>query len=500
MGLVFDAATRKSVSKQMIALPLQNNAIDSMLDSINEEKAVNDNIDGGNDVFYENYAGLVSNNEIERSLKDGVLAGTFVEADIENAIDRADPNLFYPVAPATPNPDYVPFICPEVNGGNATTAASYEYNAGPPAKGVLLCNEATSSPAGNGIENLSTVIQTGFAHAGAATTLTGNYLVGNTTITTVAALTLGQYVLVAGSGHSMLCVVLSVVGGFTYNIYVVCESTGTIVAGGAVSHSWTGFTEPERTSLTATVPTYQDLMGALTTVGLNSLVERVNTWEVVIAAQRVQLVANDDPNHTVEVTAEIASIDVLKIALDNWLALVGGAKFSNVNLASLSLLSSNRRAANPARIAETITALGGVTRTGVNTYAPTGVVDDLYYQRYVYLDVRINMVFGSLRKSRNANKGTANLTYTKGNNTFLESEYAGALATSKISANADGSVRIALEDATQFLIADNVYVLSESVAEIAATIQNKSGNVLTLNVSIPGTMTVRDLTRVVKEL
>lgn len=234
---------------------------------------------------------------------------------------------------------------------------------------------------------------------------------------------------------------------------------------------------------------------------LAALEAAVNDWELWLTDQKTALQSNTDPTQTTEIAAAIADIDLSLAEIATWEALPDYDVDGKVDDSGLQILDDEATRRNgfiPTRIAEIEARLGDVTQNPDGSIASQS---GLYAGRYINLDLRINLAEGVLSKQTGLELGkrvqTENIANNNDTLTYLNDS---VLKASKLAQDADGTNVIEVEDGSLFSISDSVYVVSDTQAEISATISNISSNTITLDTTIPSTMTVSDVARLLKEV
>lgn len=513
MPVTFNAADRKAISRRVVKIPNERNAF--LQAQTNATQAASDfaAVDHGNLQYYNFYAGIVSNYETERQNINGYQSGTFNETDIQNSAARSTGNLFFPTVPpaalADINNFLNPKIIPQVNG-NSSPALPTAY----PCETLLISNPASaSSPSGNGISEISTIIQSGFSDGGGATTLSGAYTIGSTTVTLTATIGAvpGNRILVQNGSNSFIAVVLAVSGlGLNLTIYPITNPSSSMPSG-AVSRAFSGFTQPERQTLVAATPALQDILNGLSTTGSNSLLGLVNSWRTALTNEQTAITANEE-NRPTQIGQNSTAFTQVNNTLTNtglWLALSNtgvGGKFDNGSLTTLVGYTATRNAFFATRIPQIAADLGSVVDNGDGTFTFGTSDTDMYYQRYKLLNVRINRAYGSLTRSVKLGSSNSILGELISNDNYLENTYHNAPSASsnrmiatKFTKDSDGTNIIQVESIADFASGDTVYIISETMPEISGVgISYVAQNIMTLNINVPLGYNKSDLARIYK--
>lgn len=508
MAIVFDADSRKAISRRVLKIPQENESFDLMMANMTAAADTYSKVDAGNKVFFDNYLSIVDSYEAEAVLKVGSQYSTFAdwEDEILKAGHRDPTNFFFPTVAPFHMYNY-PQVVGECNGEPISyPTAGYEFRASD-TSGLLDCIPSTVSPSGDGIAQIIGILTVGFSYGASGTSLSAGYTVGSGSMAVVntSGFVAGQLILAAGGASSgifsLTAITPTVPPAGVLTVYEVSPPSGDLPLASSVVESFAGFTEAERLSGVATNPLYQDILSYLEGSVGNGLLARVNEWLLLLNAQLVALSSNSEVRaaQVAQNTAAAAEINTLVGDLTAWLAIPGLTKFSDANLTVLSGYASTRASGLAGRATQIATALGGVQDLS-GSFGPTGAADAIYYKRYQLLDTRLNIVYGSLMKAITSTASMGVVSDLKNNNLFLQAEYDAALKVSKLAKDAEGTFYVTIEDGSDFSNGDNVYIVSEEVAEMAATIQNKSGNVVKLNVVVPATYKVEDLARILREV
>lgn len=169
---------------------------------------------------------------------------------------------------------------------------------------------------------------------------------------------------------------------FTLDIIVRVPPSGTIAAGADVEDSFTGFTDGERITKTASDPNLQPLMDGL----ISSLEGLINDRLSRLSEQLTALGANDDPDATTEISTATTEATDSQTFLNNYLL---STDISDTGLSSLSTERGTRTTFLTTRLSEILAAY-------------TGQTEDYYEQRYQTANNRGNTQRGTLREQANA--------------------------------------------------------------------------------------------------
>jgi hypothetical protein len=169
-------------------------------------------------------------------------------------------------------------------------------------------------------------------------------------------------------------------------IEVLVAPSGTIPAGQSLD-SFSGFTNGERATKTASDPDLQPLMDYL----VLQLQTAINSRIANLTSQLIPIAANQDPDGVAELTQATTDVNASKSFLTNYLI---STNISDFGLGQLSSERSTRTTQANTRISQ-ITA------------AYTGRTENYYDKRYSFANNRANTARGSLRLQKNSEAGAA---------------------------------------------------------------------------------------------
>lgn len=179
-------------------------------------------------------------------------------------------------------------------------------------------------------------------------------------------------------------------------IEVLVPPTGSIAAG-AQLEAFTGFTNAERTTKTASDAQLQPLMNYL----VAQLQAKINSRIASLNLQLPAIAANLDPDGTAQLTQATTDVNTSKTFLTNYLI---STNISNSGLGTLSTERSQRTTQANTRVGQIVAAFTGQTKNYFN-------------ERYNFANNRGNTARGSLRLQKNAEQASqtsANFAATLG--------------------------------------------------------------------------------------
>ena len=252
-----------------------------------------------------------------------------------------------------------------------------------------------------------------------------------------------------------------------------------------------------------------------------SLITEVNNWKAFLQATTPVIVTTDtDTGRQTQNNTSIADVANAIAQIDIWLAYAtfdtthGQTTCAGFNSYNVNLLDPTKfRAGELLVIKNEITArLSFIPTRAAQINANLGsVVQDLstgnitsssgfYGDRMSILNLRLNLMNGSLRKVEGLKLGEKAQDEAVNSNANAASVYGSVMKVSAFRAPATGISTIHVKDATGFSVSNSVYVISDTQAEIPATIVAISGNAITLSVNIPAKYRQNENARIYKEL
>jgi hypothetical protein len=221
-----------------------------------------------------------------------------------------------------------------------------------------------------------------------ASSLTGVSTTLDVTDTASMTFTIGDYFVVKSITDSAVVKVTSVTPTgtpppytFTLGIQVIVPPTGTLVSASDLI-TFSGFTNGERTTKTASLAYLQNVMDGL----IVQLTAHLNARKARIVEQVAALGANEDPDAVAAISAATTAANNASAFITSYLI---STDISNTGLGSLSSERGSRTTQLNSRV------------TAINT-AYTGQTENYYNQRYDTANNRGNTQRGTLRAKSNA--------------------------------------------------------------------------------------------------
>lgn len=224
----------------------------------------------------------------------------------------------------------------------------------------------------------------------------------------------------------------------------------------------------------------------------------VTEWKTLINSQISALTLQNDtnsPNVTQNLVALTNANNILT-AINAWQASPVAPPSSLIALipARLTYLAT--------RVTQISSSLGSVIDNGNGTYSDGGT-NSSYYNRYKWLDVRINKLTGSLNRYYATSSTSGAINTLLANNTALAGDYSAFFNTAQIIID-DGSDIITVSSTSGFSNGDSITVISESNSPgLSGTIVGIPGpQTMKLSFSVPTSYLTNqtDLARIYKEI
>jgi hypothetical protein len=239
---------------------------------------------------------------------------------------------------------------------------------------------------------------------------------------------------------------------------------------------------------------------------LNNMKTAVNALLTFVTTEAGLIVTTDKsaPNQA-QNAAAVSNINTVLIpALNTWIALsdfessgAGPSKMHSTQMTALSTALSNRSTFIATRIGQLNTTLGTITQN-VTDGSVTG--SGLYFTRYNFLVLRLNLLSGSLSQLSGAKSASAAQTNVSASIKSAANTYGSILPTTALAANANGTPSINVVDSSKYSIGDTVYVMADDQVELQRAVKSISGKMITLNDVVPAKYTISSAARLYKDL
>lgn len=259
---------------------------------------------------------------------------------------------------------------------------------------------------------------------------------------------------------------------------------------------------------------------------LTDIVTAIGDWKTFLIAEKALILTTDtDAARQAQNDTAIADIDNTISILDTWTAFddwdttttlpsgSGGtacaafaamfsseftvSKLRDTELQTIKDEITARASFITVRIAEITTNLGSVGQN-LSTGEINASGSGLYDGRFKAINVRLNLLGGSLNKKLGIIKAQDAQDAQKATNDSAASLYDSVMKVSLLRAPASNSGTIHVLDASSFSISDTVYIVAEDQLELTGTILNISGNTVFLDFNIPAKYTHNNRSRLYK--
>lgn len=497
MPLSFTPQQRLDITRRQLNIVQENTAFASTTTNLTAEKTKLLNVDSANAVFYNAQTLRVGAYEGEVRAMNGTIPATYTDGTIspyaagDMSTSAKTPGsagaIFFPTSPIYEF--FPPKVIDAVNGYFHPVGTDPRYE----------LNILTNADPTKGLVDIIFRLDNGVSGSGSTTT-TDSIPAGPVSNLSLLVLSStgfspGQLIYISGGGSGIYKVNTVADGTHVSIDSVVPTLTG--ISSGNLTGTAAAFTNSERETLTS--GTYQEILTNIT----NLIFSLIGEWEGKIDTQITKLGLNNETRATQvgQNSAALADVNNTKSIISAWHALPNtgvGAKYTSTGLAPISAEIAARQSFIPTRVTQIATALGNVAQTG-NTFS--GVVGSPYYERYKWLNIRINKATGSARRYFAADDGIGFLAILSDNNTAVKNEYDAYFLTKAITAN-DGSTILQIKDVIGLSVGDTVTAVSETqpeanraIIEIMGTTQLRLDKPLS-NSYVVGT----DLPRIFKTL
>lgn len=510
MPISFTDEEKATISRRQVNIASENEAYQSQIATIDDITAKLLKVDEANDKFYSYYNNQVSRYEQEARLMDGKISDVYSNQDVIDAGISPTQAPFYPISGVTGYTKLIPLISDGIYTNNKVKGRFHHTGVDPQYEQSILSSPSNYS----GIVELENFLSNGISGAIAASTTTtaGSPAIPAGSIT-------GFVINVSSSTNFTINDLVYINKGSASGIYIVTsKASGQLTissilpsligisagTGTTVDNTVSGFSSGERQSLTH--GTYQEILTNLTTNGIGILVA---AWETNLDNQVIELNANDDERQTqkTQISAAIADINNSKNVIDLWQLLSdtgANGKYTSGELAYIMTELTSRTSYISTRIVEIESALGVDTNQSLiqssEDYTATDTTNR-YYQRYKWLNARINKGTGSLRRYYSLLQSKENVNKFIDSNNSILADYNQYFTTKQIVFLADEDPIIQVKDISGISVGDQVHVITDTQPAVRRVVMEIMGtNQIRLDSSVPNTYQVVDLARLYKEL
>lgn len=500
MSISFTPEQRKAITRRRLNITTENAAFATTGASFDDQAKKLLEVDNGNAGFYNFYDNQVKQYEAEGRAINGTISDAYLNSDIQAAAENPTIPPFFPVVLPVAYTRMIPLIQDgtftnnKVKGWFYPTGldASYEFNIlqnANPALGILNLINLLNV----GISGSASGMATGSLPAG---TVAGYVLLASST----AGFAAGNVAFIGNAGGSGYYRIDSIATNVSFTITsIIPSASGTGAPNLTTSYT---FSSGERQSLTSS--NFPELLNTIA----SSLFTQVANWETKVNSQLAALNLNDDGRSAQKTQKDAAKVDnnAAKGTIDAWQALpatgVTGRSTSG-SVAPILSRANLRLVYGAARITQIEVALG---TTGANAIIQSGETfsspdkTNVYYQRYKWLNARINRASGSFRRYYIALSSKNYTTQLAADNMAVAEGYDEFFVVKRITF-IDTTPIVMLDNLVGISAGDTVKIVSETQPEIQRVVIRLLGtNQLQLDSLIPNTYITDDIARLFKEL
>ena len=468
-------AERIEISKKIIDIPLQNAAFDNIKANLDANLIKITNEDNANKSLMDNNTAFIDPYQSELTQLDGNARTVLVEQDVVDGAQKIKQNYFFPNDNQVSLPNVPDGIWKFLAPFSGSIAIGKNYTEAFPTTGNIKEQDKIDT-----VNAQITIIEAAIA----GTRSTG---------------------LECSEDASGSC------AGETsppQTTQITCEADGGV---------WTPSGGPDSYSPEAVIQQ-----------ALIDIVAAVNDWKSFMLAEKALILTTDtDTGRQADNDSAIAEIDASVAVLDSWLLYDdwdtttvlpsgsgGTACTAFAAMVAANFVASKLRAAELQEITDEITGReivisNRITQLNTNLGSvgqdlSTGEINasgsGLYDNRYKAINVRLNLLGGSLNKKLGNARGQDAQDAQKATNASAAALYNSVMKVSIMKAPASNTGTIHVMDTADFAIGNTVYLVAEDQAELTGSILNISGNTVFLDFNVPAKYTHTNRSRLYKIL
>lgn len=474
MSIAFTDPQIKNVSKDILLLPFYiNDSVTGLVAQkaiiVNQTQAL---LDHDNDfkAFFDFWQATIGHYHAELLLLSGNQRTAYNPADLDAAGDQA--GLHFPISPAWVKlaPKYLQSM-----SGLPSTATGND----------------TEDTKMNAVTPYIDLIKNGFNDGGTDVSITG---ITNTQFTVPVGTppSIGQRIILDGSGKSLFGIVTNVVGTLVDYTYFGGD-VGSTIGSGRCRTFHAGFTNLERSHTGA--PNYAN---SVMIYFENQIIATVTDWQNHMLAEKAELDNNGDyaprkANIQLALTnIANASADIISWSAFPYTSLTG--KFVDTGLAVISGRITTRLGQTSVRAAQIITDLGSVSQDSEGVFSGSGV----YFELSKTINQRVSRT-GSLCAYRE------NLLMLKAFDKMIDdanaqlAQYQATMFVNKLTADSTAFDNLLPVDSVADLsLGDEIKIMDNLSNVYTRQIAGISGLIVQLDTVLPVALTIANLARVVK--
>ena len=451
MALVKTA--RISFSKKMVTTPEELAGIDIAIAALQKSLAEYLSLDNDHKTLYDPINNAITSYHQEYQYYTGVRRQDIAESDLIDSANFTGGNVFYPQNPVNPPPSLAPMVW--------TKTKPYSRNYG---GGKLFTESFPSATYSPVISDRITTVRDNF------NTFKGNY--GNIQRAT-----------------GMKCQVIPPVFPATVPTYGPPIVDPTLRSDASTVYSQI---DPSSSDLFAQINAIKSIVQSnpdkdVTRKSANTaLVSAINSFESTISSW------NSLPDYSTHIFSSCPDFT----GYDPYLLPASKFRDDQITVVTNALVNL-RDAVFSARQSYLDTIFGSLSQD-LNTGITTG--SGIYFNRWQYLELRMNMVGGSLINYYTTQRAIQIQEENKYNIAAAAKIYGQLLFTSKLAAPSNGTKYLQVKDASGFAVGNTVWVCSDTQDEFSCSIVAINGNTLQMGQPIAAKYRDFENGRVYKEL
>jgi hypothetical protein len=508
MAIGFSADDRKGITRRQVKIDLENFAFQTSMDSFTSQSAQLLQVDEGNKKIYAHFDSICQDYEDEATYLHGAVPARYTESDVVANAQSPHMDPFFPVSSTIPYTKMIPCINDAAYTNNkvkgffhpTSTNARYEPN--------ILSNGNEQTGLQQMINRLNSGISSSYdVSTTIMTDIPAGDVVGGVAMLWTSWQFLAGDIVYIGSGTA--CGIYQIVSITLSNLVdpnnqalivynSIVPSLVGIAYGSVIINHVAAFTPTERQTMSAY---YQEILVNIT----NNITSLLTELKTNLNGQLTAVTANSDARGTQagQNTTAISNLNSAISTITTWQALSttgANGKFTTTKIQDISTMAATRVTQSPARLSQVTIALGTNSATALSQSGDTfsGQTGSPYYDRYKWLNIRINRSTGSLRRYYSAGESKVMLQHMYDNNIAIKAEYAAYFLTKSVTFN-DGTDIVHIKDTNGIGISDTVYIVSETQPEISRTVLQILGSTqLKLSSAIPVNYETSDMARVFK--
>jgi hypothetical protein len=507
MSISFTQPQINAISRRQITAEIENAGYAATVTSLMTQQQMLLNVDNANVAFYGFFDGQVRAYESEYESITGEVSDEYTNGTISPyaagdlstsaAFPGSPAATFFPSTP-TAYTFNIPKIGPNIQGVDNPTSQDAQYE-------VNTLNNPTMPQ--NGINNLIAILTTGISGATSTSTTYTGYAAGSLMVSGTPTFTVGDLVFVGSSTNSGIYSIATITAAgpnTTITITSVIPSVA-LPASGSITNTFSGFPNSERQTLID--GTWQEIL-TNTTTQLSNLISTI--WLGLVSNEVTQIGLENDTRSPQQAqnAAQLIDNNNTLVVINTWTALSNtgaSGKFTDSELLTITNQTAVRSPILTTRAAQILIALRGPTANaavidnGNGTYS--GLATTPYYQRYQWLDVRIDRIYGSATRYFQVNTAIATVNTLSAGNTTALTDYSAYFTTIALAANANGTNILQLKSSAGLSVGTNIHIVSDTQPPVLlAVMRILDTTQIQVSAAVPNTYLTTDTARVYQEL